>query len=230
VIDPPLWTLRYESACYVLLALFAFAGLLAGRARASLTLVAVFAVYLLVTFATSWREDIRGVDSAARFILGFFIGGAFYIYADKIRLDFRIVLGLALIAVLTLGTAAFEMTLRVALAYGVLWFALVPGSAIRRFNRIGDYSYGLYILCFPIQQTFVMLDPAIGPWALFVCSFPAVLALAILSWHFVEHPALQKKAWAGDSVGSLLQGAQLRFAALRGGGSVPEVQESASAN
>jgi hypothetical protein len=31
-------------------------------------------------------------------------------------------------------------------------------------------------------------------------------------------------------VGSLLQGAQLRFAALRGGGSLPKVQGSASAN
>jgi peptidoglycan/LPS O-acetylase OafA/YrhL len=224
-IDRPLWTLRYEAACYVLLGLFALVGLLTTRARASLTLGGVLAAYLLVTFATPCRE-IAAVDSAARFALCFFIGGAFYLYADKVRLDLRIAVALALVAVLTLGTGAYEAAFRVALAYGVLWFALVPGGVIRRFNLIGDYSYGLYILCFPIQQSFVAFDPAIGPGALFVCSFPAVLGAGILSWHFIEHPALRQKAWAGDSVGSLLHAGQQRLTGLLGRGSAP--QRSAS--
>jgi len=228
LIDQPLWTLRYETMCYVLLGLFALVGLLATRTRASLTLAGLFAVYLLVTFATPWRGDIAAVDSIARFVLCFFIGGAFYLYADKIRLDGRIAVALALVAVLALGTGAFEAASKLALAYGALWFALVPGGAIRRFNLIGDYSYGLYILCFPIQQTFVAFDPAIGPWALLVCSFPAVLAAAILSWHFIEHPALKQKARAGDSVGSLLQTGQQRLTALLGRGAVPKAQRSAS--
>jgi len=228
VIDPPLWTLRYEAMCYVLLALLALAGLLATRARASLTLAAIFALYLFVTFATPWREQVAAIDSASRFVFDFFIGGAFYLYADKIKLDIRIALALVLAAVLAVGTGGYEMALRVALAYGVVWFALVPAGPLRLFNRIGDYSYGLYILCFPIQQIFVMLDPDIGPAALFLCSFPAVLAIAVLSWHFVEHPALRLKASAGDSVGSLLYGAQLRLTALLGRGSVPKAHRSAS--
>ena len=187
----------------------------------------IFAAYLLVTFATPWRE-IPGVDSAARFALCFFIGGAFYLYADKVKLDLRIAVALALVAVLTLGTGAYDAAFRVALAYGVLWFALVPGGVIRRFNLIGDYSYGLYILCFPIQQSFVAFDPAIGPGALFVCSFPAVLGVAILSWHFIEHPALRQKALAGDSVGSLLHAGQQRLTALLGRGSAPKVPRGAS--
>ena len=111
---------------------------------------------------------------------------------------------LGLIAVVSHGTPLYEIALRTATAYGVLWFALVPAGPIRRFNLIGDYSYGIYILCFPIQQTLVMLYPEITPLKLLLASFPIVLALAILSWHFIEHPALKRKAWAGDSVGSLL--------------------------
>jgi peptidoglycan/LPS O-acetylase OafA/YrhL len=84
LIDPPLWTLHYETACYILLGAFALVGLLATRARASLTLAGVFAAYLLVTFATPWRGEIAAIDSIARFVLGFFVGGAFYLYADKI--------------------------------------------------------------------------------------------------------------------------------------------------
>lgn len=87
VIDSPLWTLRYEAACYVLLALFALAGGgLATRSRAAVTLTLLFLAYLFVTFATSWRADIAAVDSMTRFVLGFFLGGALYIFADKIKL------------------------------------------------------------------------------------------------------------------------------------------------
>jgi len=216
VIDPPLWTLRYETMCYVLLALFALIGALATRFRAAVTLALIFGAYVFVTFATSWRADSAAIDSASRFVLGFFTGGAFYIFADKVRLDFRVALALGAIAAATFGTGAYEAALRVALAYGILCFALVPAGAIRRFNLIGDYSYGIYILCFPIQQTLVMLDPAITPFCLLLLSFPAVLAFAILSWHFIEHPALRRKAWAGDCVGSLLQAVQQRLASALG--------------
>ncbi len=228
VIDPPLWTLRYETMCYVLLAIFACLGMLATRGRAALTLALIFGGYLVVTFATPLRADIAAIDSAARFVLCFFVGGALYLFADKIKLSLAAVLLLGAAAFAAQGTPVYEMALRVALGYGLIWFALVPAGAIRRFNLIGDYSYGLYILCFPIQQTFVMLDPGITPWALFVCSFPAVLALAVLSWHFVEHPALRRKAWAGDCVGSLLHGARQRLASFLGRGAAPKVHRTAS--
>jgi len=133
---------------------------------------------------------------------------------------------LAVIAVVSFGTALFEPVFRVALGYATLWFALVPGGSIRRFNLISDYSYGIYILCFPIQQTFVMLYPGITPLWLLISSFPVVLALAILSWHFIEHPALKQKAWAGDSVGSLLRGGQQRVTAMLGLGAAPKPQET----
>lgn len=228
VIDSPLWTLRYEAVCYVLLALFALAGGLKTRLRATVTLTLVFAIYLFVTFATSWRADSAPIDSFMRFLLGFFLGGALYIFADKVKLSLAAAMVLALIAVISYGTPLYEIAQRAALAYGVVWFALVPAGLIRQFNRIGDYSYGIYILCFPIQQTFVLLYPDITPLWLLLGSFPVVLAAAMLSWHFVEHPALKRKAWAGDSVGSLLHGAQQRVTTVLGLGAAPKPKESAS--
>ena len=86
VIDAPLWTLRYETMCYVLLAFLALVGMLATRTRAALTLVLILVGYLLITFATPLR-DIPAIDSATRFTFGFFAGGALYLFADKIRLN-----------------------------------------------------------------------------------------------------------------------------------------------
>ena len=228
VIDPPLWTLRYETMCYVMLALFALAGALATRFRATLTLGLLLAGYVFVTFFTELRQETVAIDSASRFILTFFIGGAFYIFADKVKLDIWVAALLGLIAVAAHATPLYEAALRVALGYGVLWFALVPAGAIRRFNLIGDYSYGLYILCFPIQQVFVMLDPTITPGALFVCSFPAVLAFAMLSWHFVEHPALDRKRWLGNRVQEALLAGQQRLAVFLG--LAPKTEGAVGAN
>jgi peptidoglycan/LPS O-acetylase OafA/YrhL len=210
VIDQPLWTLRYEVFCYILLALFALAGLLTTRFRAAATLGLVFAGYCFITFGTELRE-MSAIDSATRFVLGFFLGGAFYVFADRIRLNFGVVLILAALAILLRHTPIHEAAFRLALAYGVLWFALVPAGGIRNFNKIGDYSYGLYILCFPIQQAFVMLDPGITPYALLVASFPAVFAFAILSWHFIEHPALHRKEWVSERLHETLQGLSQRL-------------------
>jgi peptidoglycan/LPS O-acetylase OafA/YrhL len=226
VINSPLWTLRYETFCYALLALFTLTGLFATRLRAVLLLAAICAAYLFVTFATAWREASGGVENTTRFVFDFFLGGAFYIFAGKVRLDGSVAVALLAIAAAGFGSTAFEPLLKVALAYAVLWFAFVPQGALRRFNLIGDYSYGLYILHFPIQQTLLTLDPTLTPGWLFLCSFPAALAFAILSWHFIEHPTLRQKAWAGDCVGSLQRVAQQRCAALFGLGAGPGAQET----
>lgn len=77
-IDNPLWTLRYEAICYVLLALFALVGLLATRFRAGLLLSLIFAGYAVVTYATGWRGESAALDSMSRFAFDFFLGGAFY--------------------------------------------------------------------------------------------------------------------------------------------------------
>ena len=208
IVNSPLWTLRYESFCYLLLALFAAVGMLASRRRAGLTLVTLLAFYFFVTFGPEWREQSPAIDSTTRFIFDFFLGGAFYLFADKIRLRFALVVLFAGLAALAFGTPLYEAAFRLALGYGVLWFALVPGGAIRGFNFFGDYSYGLYIICFPLQQSVVLIDPSITPLALLSISFPAVLGLAILSWHFIEHPALTCKAWAGQHMDSAFHSAR----------------------
>ena len=75
--------------------------------------------------------------------------------------------------------------------YMVIYIAYVPGGRIRRFNRVGDYSYGVYIYAFPVQQSIVSLWPRVAPVEL-LCSAAAVTAvLAILSWHFIERPAMK---------------------------------------
>ena len=74
--------------------------------------------------------------------------------------------------------------------YFVLGLAYLPRGPIRSFNRLGDYSYGLYIYAFPVQQSLVARFPELTPGPLFLAAFAVTLVLAILSWHLIENPAL----------------------------------------
>lgn len=54
-----------------------------------------------------------------------------------------------------------------------------------------DYSYGIFLYGFPVQQAVMATWPSLSPTALCVVSTVLVLPLALASWHLVERPALR---------------------------------------
>mgnify|MGYP006914780188 FL=1 len=60
---------------------------------------------------------------------------------------------------------------------------------LREYNLLGDYSYGTYIYAFPIQQLVAhwgVRDPFVN----IAIALPITLICAVLSWKFIEKPAL----------------------------------------
>ena len=78
--------------------------------------------------------------------------------------------------------------------YLVIYFALHSIPFIRDWARFGDFSYGIYLYAFPVQQSLVYLHWAQGSTVmLFAASMAIILPLAAASWHFIEKPALRCK-------------------------------------
>jgi peptidoglycan/LPS O-acetylase OafA/YrhL len=121
--------------------------------------------------------------------------GALFVFGPERWLKNR-ELSWAMLAVLVLfaKSSIAEVVSIIALPYVVVTIAHWRSRAADAITRAGDYSYGLYVYAFPVQQTVVMLlrDHA-SPLAVFFISLPITLVLAYVSWHLIEKPALNLK-------------------------------------
>jgi peptidoglycan/LPS O-acetylase OafA/YrhL len=106
---------------------------------------------------------------------------------------------LTLLAWVSREQVFFGLIFSLCVAYFTFYFSFHPKIRFQNFARFGDFSYGLYVFAFPIQQLLARYMVLRDPYLNFLLSFPLVLGLAILSWHWVEKPALAlKKVALGD--------------------------------
>lgn len=180
-INGSLWTLPYEVRCYFLV----FAGGIIGVFGNKIFMTLVF---LLAAADFAWLHlDVPGfLDDTI--VLLFIAGATVYMYKDVIVMDVRISLLLILLAVLSYSTVFFYLILYAAIMYCVL---VIGSSALfKAFKLPGDYSYGMYIFSFPMQQAIVKLFPQLNAYAGLAVTLPLVGILAVASWHFIENPAI----------------------------------------
>lgn len=193
-VNGSLWTLPIEFRLYLGLGLLSLIVARVPDAAAPRVLPAAVAALAAVGVAAFLREPTEA-NTTALMCAQFFLGATLQCHRDRLRLTPRGAgLAAALLAASTLNATAFAWAFTLLLGYLVLWLAYVPGGALRRFNRVGDCSYGLYLYAFPVQQALVSAWPGLTPAGLSAAALPLTLALALASWRLVEAPALRLKA------------------------------------
>ncbi|RYB02196.1 acyltransferase family protein [Lichenibacterium ramalinae] len=203
-VNVPLWTLKYEILCYVVL-------LIVFKATGGSDRIRAVVLTVLTALAVGWFVYDRGHPPPAtggldtlgsfsgvhvvRFFAVFLSGatcGAWRLTTPRRRLSVTAVIGLALA---TTPTAESRFVVAV-LAIGL--GGLMIGSSRLLFSRayhgFGDLSYGTYLYAFPIQMfTMTHWLNAENFWGLTALDVLLALACAALSWRFVERPALRWK-------------------------------------
>jgi peptidoglycan/LPS O-acetylase OafA/YrhL len=200
-VNGSLWTLPWELRMYVLLAvLWAGSHLFGSRRRswceAAIVLIGCSSVGMLLLpkllpgLLPSW------LVFGKQFLPAFFIGGAFYVMRAHIKLVSATFWG-CIVALVVSGALLthdyFFVVYFLTMPYALLYAAFMPRGRVRRFNRLGDYSYGIYIWAFPVQQTVAFLVPGISVHGLILVAAPVTLVLAWCSWHLIEHRSLRMK-------------------------------------
>jgi peptidoglycan/LPS O-acetylase OafA/YrhL len=193
-VNGSLWTMPYEVKMYSVLAITWFTlGKLTGihheSAFRKLVLIAT-AISLFALIAQHFYMLESG--NFTRLFFMFFSGASYYILKENIKLSpllFWILLS-TLFASSLISRHIFFIAYITSASYLLFYIAYAPKEYIRKYNSFGDYSYGVYIYAFPVQQTVAALVPQISVLAMILISAPVTLALAFASWHLLEQWAL----------------------------------------
>jgi len=189
VVNAQLWTIPYELQCY--LAIGGLAVTAALRRRIILLVVVVASQALWVWQAIKMGEDgSAGGASGPILVVAFLAGILFHLYRDRIRLSrttFLVMLA-GSIALSALPHGAYYLPLPA--TYMTIYLGLLNPRPIRLVSS-GDYSYGLYLYGYPLQQAVAAVGPETHHWWINAgVSLPAALLIATLSWRLVEKPTL----------------------------------------
>lgn len=200
-VNGPIWTLPHEFLAYLGLAAAGYLGFL--RKRPHLVISFVTVLILAYAFIAIFHKDNLYIldiqlSSFVRMIMFFAMGSLLYLNRHRIVLSEPLAL-LATLILLASPNLPGQFYLRLlAIPYLVIYLALLPSRYAHKFGQHGDFSYGMYIYAWPVQQSIEALaHNAIGPLRMTATAFPVILLLAAGSWHLIEKPALQLKGRFG---------------------------------
>ena len=192
-----LWTLPIEARMYIYLAVGWLAFSLTPRLRVpALSVIApVAAIAMILPVIRAHAYVATGVGNGDTAILMFCFGASLYFWRERLFINRVTFVALPLIviaAALIDRTLAFTAYL-ICLPPFLLHLAYIPGGRIRAVNNWGDYSYGVYIYAFPVQQTLALLFPKLTVIAMSLSAGVISLGLAFCSWNLVEKRAMGLK-------------------------------------
>ena len=206
----PSWSISAEWFAYLSFPLAAGAAVRLGRIGRVGALAGVFALYgVMFAFAASKGipfNDMTAQIGALRIVPAFLYGAVLYVIGREVRLSERAA-WIGLVASLAWVGVSTSMRLPDAAtwpALGGVVFCLAETSKSRNvgglagpaFVYLGEISYGMYMIHMPVDLAYFHLVQKLVPHptgalsaVLWVGVFGVVIALAVASFHLIEHPA-----------------------------------------
>jgi peptidoglycan/LPS O-acetylase OafA/YrhL len=177
------WTLWYELLCYVAVGV-ALAIPVVRRSVWPLAGAAVLAAGANLTYSRS--------DDLAVFLhlaVYFAAGATLRMLGERVPCRGDLAAGAAVLAVTACAMGELDSLGAFPVAYLALW----AGTRCKLQLR-ADFSYGMYVYAFAVQQALADLGVVHSPLVTVVAATGVVVPLAAFSWFVVERPALGSKS------------------------------------
>jgi len=183
-VNGSLWTLPVEFICYILCFIAMKLKLTKKKTypfTAPFVIAGAVLVWILGLTIPMARELIRPV-------LLFYIGMGYWIYRENIFFNVRnVVIAIAVFFLLMIvGQGTFAMLLAFPYIMMYIWFGMKQCSS--KLGKLGDYSYGIYLWGFPVQQLVVHFYPEffMEPVLNAILSIPVAIAFGMITYWVAE--------------------------------------------
>jgi len=199
LVNGSLWTLVYEFTFYVGIYCLHRLGLLTKR----LFLFVLFLAVICCEYYLQNNPVLMAYYPSVNMSVGpliefsvFFAGGVLH-YLYRKEIVFNNLYGLAMTALLFISVIMFPSALNriivyILLPYIVFCFSFTK-SVVNNFGKNGDFSYGIYLYSFPVQQVILHYFPSINIVLFFILALTVTAVFAYFSWHYIESPMLRFK-------------------------------------
>lgn len=192
-VNMQLWTIPYELQCYI--ALTVLAAFRVVQKPRLFVLAFVAATVFAYGYSAWWAgfDQTHWGPSGRVCVLSFLSGVLIYMWRDKMPYSTLIAGACVAVSWLLLRRMETEYFAAFPVAYVTVWAGLKNPKKI--FLIAGaDYSYGMYLYGYPVQQAMMQLFPFGHAWyANLILSLAGSGLAAYLSWNFIESKILDRK-------------------------------------
>lgn len=213
-VNMSLWTVPFEIACYIMLAAIILLGWLKKPSCIIILVLFYFLLSILFVNFTGLPSASSGtISRIVWFIFApnaantsgpslvpiFLCGCLCYIFRYRIPYN-RHLLTLCLVCMALLAVfgewtwetqPVFQLVSIPIFIYTTIYIGLLDVHLPALFKN-NDYSYGIYLYGWPLQQAVAATFPDLkNPWLGFIVAFVPLLVFAAFSWHVIERPILK---------------------------------------
>jgi peptidoglycan/LPS O-acetylase OafA/YrhL len=200
VVNGSIWTLPVEAFMYGVTLLLGITRVQKNRFWMTLIFAAlvvadmqVFSTPSTVLTPFLWLPPLF---ATAKFAIMYLAGALYYLYRDSIKLSWQAATLVLFVLAGSYHTPHSRFVEYFCIPYLVMFAAYLPVPYLRNAAKYGDFSYGIYLYGFVVQQSIMHFTQGhISPAKFILLSLAISLVCAFLSWNFVEKPALRLKKY-----------------------------------
>lgn len=185
-VNGSVWTLPFEVYCYSMLTALGMLSIFKKAWIGSMVACSIIAIGFL---SPDTMTSLKFSDAAQLLPACFALGALMALNKNAIEVRASTAVGLLLLTLLLRHSGLFQPLFYLTLFYSGL--VLASNRFFMRLRVPGDFSYGVYLYGFPVQQIAAAWWPQWGVHANQVIGIAGALVFAIPSWFLIEKPLMQ---------------------------------------